>query len=319
MTAVGKILVFFNLIFSLVVGAFVVVVYISQTHWASQYKDLEQRYAVANASNAAYQKQLAQAQDYTNTFNKEVLNKIAADKDLNAQVGLADADDFTVKLDKIKKTLKAALDDAKDKAQKLKDKGDELTAAQSKLDAQDAALSGARAEADKHQAETEDTRKRLAAEEKKSLEMITELGKEHDQMVKYKIDFDTANLRAQQLEKENDKLARDNQRLVANNGTPVASRTKDGLNPPLDSVEGQISEVDPSGLIRITIGSDAGLTKGNTLEVYRLNTLVPDQSKYLGRIKLIEVRNTEAVGQLMGRPAAPPQAGDTVSSRIAGG
>ena len=80
-----------------------------------------------------------------------------------------------------------------------------------------------------------------------------------------------------------------------------------------------VSEVDPSGLVRITIGSDAGLVTGNTLEVYRLNTLVPDQSKYLGRIRLIQVRNTEAVGQLMGKPTAPPQAGDTVSSRIVGG
>ncbi len=315
MTAVGKILVFFNLIFSLVVGAFVVFTYISQTHWAHDYNDLAQRFAVVDASNAAYQKQHQQDQDYAKDFNDKVLK----DGTLEKMAGLQASDTVPEKLDKIKKTLTAALDEAKDKGQKLKDKSDELTAAQTKLDAQDAALSGARAEADKHQAETADTRTRLATEEKKNLDMVKELGAEHDLMVKYKIDFDTANLRAQQLEKENDKLARDNQRLVANGGSAGAGMKKDGLNPPLDSVEGVVSEVDPTGLIRISIGSDAGLTTGNTLEVYRLNTLVPDQSKYLGRIRLIQVRNTEAVGQLMGKPAAPPQAGDTVSSRIAGG
>ncbi len=316
MTAVGKILVFFNLIFSLVVGAFVVFTYISQTHWAHEYNDLAQRYAVVDASNAAYQKQHQQDQDYAKLFNDQVLK----DGELEKMTGLQASDTVPDKLDKIKKTLKAALDEAKDKGQKLKDKGDELTTAQTKLDAQESALAGARAEADKHQTETADTRTRLAAEEKKSLAMITELGHEHDLMVKYKIDFDTANLRAEQLEKENDKLARDNQRLVANGGSATtALKPKEGPNPPLDSVEGMVSEVDPSGLVRITIGSDAGLVTGNTLEVYRLNTLVPDQSKYLGRIRLIQVRNTEAVGQLMGKPTAPPQAGDTVSSRIVGG
>ncbi len=215
MTAVGKILVFFNLIFSLVVGAFVVFTYISQTHWAHEYNDLAKRYAVVDASNAAYQKQHQQDQDYAKDFNDKVLK----DGSLEKMAGLQASDTVPEKLDKIKKTIQAALTEAQDKGQKLKDKSDELTTAQTKLDAQDAALAGARAEADKHQAETADTRTRLATEEKKNLGMVKELGDEHDLMVKYKIDFDTANLRDQQLEKENDKLARDNQKLVANGGS----------------------------------------------------------------------------------------------------
>ena len=319
MTKVGKILVFFNLIFSLVVGAFVVVVYISQRHWAADYNDLAQRYQVVDASNAAYQKQLQQAQDYSNLFNTEVLNKIASDKDLNEKIGLQPSDNAAAKLDKIKATLAAALkDDADQKvaADKLRD---ELTEARKNADRDNAALVTARAEADKHQAESADTRVRLAAEEKKNLDLVEARDKEKDERVAASIRATSFEQRMLQLEKENDKLARDNQRLVAGGVSVTTAMKKEGPNPPLDSVEGQISEVDPSGLVRITIGSDAGLVKGNTLEVYRLNTQIPDQSKYLGRLRLIEVRNTEAVGQLMGKPPVPPQPGDTVSSKILGG
>ena len=108
MTAVGKILVFFNLIFSLIVGAFVVTVYISQTHWAAEYNDLKKRYEVADASNAAYQQELKKASDYAKVFNDQVLR----DGDLEKAAGLKDSDDQPTKLKKIKDVIKAALTDA---------------------------------------------------------------------------------------------------------------------------------------------------------------------------------------------------------------
>ena len=40
MTKVGKILVFFNLVFSMVVGAFAVLDYTARTHWVTKYKEL---------------------------------------------------------------------------------------------------------------------------------------------------------------------------------------------------------------------------------------------------------------------------------------
>ncbi len=72
MTAVGKILVFFNLIFSLVVGAFVVTVYISQTHWVAEYNQLKERYVVADASNAAYQAELKKANGLHPSVQRQV-------------------------------------------------------------------------------------------------------------------------------------------------------------------------------------------------------------------------------------------------------
>jgi galactokinase len=292
MTAVGKILVFFNLIFSLIVGAFVVTVYISQAHWASEYKDLNDRYTVVLASANQYQEDAKRTADY---------------------------DDVKARLQQVTATVKAAQADAlAQKADADKARAD-LATANETFTANKAALATALEDVKKRQAESEATKDLLKKQTDENLKMVQKLGEEHDQMVAWKIRADSAETREKELEKENDKLARDNQKLIANGGSVVQASRKEGPNPPLDSVEGLIKEVDPSGLVRITIGSDAGLANGNTLEVYRLNTQVPEQSRYLGRIKIIRVSNNEAVGQLMNKSPVPLQPGDTVSSRISTG
>jgi hypothetical protein len=67
----------------------------------------------------------------------------------------------------------------------------------------------------------------------------------------------------------------------------------------------------------ITIGTDAGVNKGNTMEVFRIAS-VASQSKYLGTIRIVEAGHNYAVGQPVGRMLAPPQTGDKVASRILG-
>jgi hypothetical protein len=316
MTAVGKILVFFNLIFSLIVGAFVVTVYISQTHWAAEYNDLKKRYEVADASNAAYQMELKKASDYARSFNDQVLR----DGDLEKAAGLKDSDDQPTKLKKIKDVIKAALNDAT--VQKgIADKArEDLSAANQKLTASDAVATAKSAEVEKRQEESKITRALLADETKKNLEAVAAVAKEHDQAVAQSILAKSAQVRLKQLEEENDRLAKDNQKLVSGGATySAASKVKESRNPPLENVQGRIRDVSPSGLVRISLGSDVGLAKGNTLEVYRLNTQAPDLSKYLGRIKIIEVTATEAVAQPITKPSGPLQAGDQVSSQILGG
>jgi hypothetical protein len=88
-----------------------------------------------------------------------------------------------------------------------------------------------------------------------------------------------------------------------------------GKNPPAEGVEGLIKQVDPaSGLVTITIGSDAGLAKGHTLEVFRLSPT----AKYLGTIRIIEVTATRAVGRPQGAMTDALQVGDRVASRVLG-
>ncbi len=91
-----------------------------------------------------------------------------------------------------------------------------------------------------------------------------------------------------------------------------------GKNPPAENVEGRVKAVDGSGLMTITIGSDAGLTKGHTLELFRLDPQAPSESSYLGTVRVLEAEAHQAVVQPVGRLSAPPQPGDRVASRLPG-
>src|SRR5262249_36903332 len=65
MTVVGKILVFLNLVFSLVVGAFAVMDYTARTHWADYADKMKAQNAVLRSGNETYKKEnerLLQAQ-----------------------------------------------------------------------------------------------------------------------------------------------------------------------------------------------------------------------------------------------------------------
>jgi hypothetical protein len=315
MTAVGKILVFFTLIFSLIDGGFVVVVYISQTHWAAEYNDLKKRYEVADASNAAYQTELKKASDYAKSFNDQVLR----DGDLEKAAGLKTDDDQPVKLKKIKDVIKATLADADVQKGLAAEARKELSDAKQKIAASDAVATAQDAEVKKRQEESKMTRDLLAAETKKNLDAVAAFSKEHDESVANSILAKSAQARLAQLAEENDRLAKENQKLAPGGKyLPPAPKTTDSAYTPAENVHGRIREVGRDGLVKISLGSDAGLVKGNTLEVYSLNTQSPDLSKYLGRIKIIQVTATEAVAEPVRKPSRPLQIGDEVSGKILG-
>ena len=85
-------------------------------------------------------------------------------------------------------------------------------------------------------------------------------------------------------------------------------------NPPAEDIKGKVKAVDAeSGLATISIGSDAGLQKGHTLEVYRLKP----RPTYVGTLRILEVKAKEAVGkQVEPRHRGAVQVGDEVASRI---
>jgi Outer membrane efflux protein len=92
---------------------------------------------------------------------------------------------------------------------------------------------------------------------------------------------------------------------------PKQSRT----NPPKDSVEGAVTSIDEkSGMMLVTVGSDAGLQKGHTLEVYR--KMGDKQFKYLGTVTVEEVQPTRSVGKFVRPPNGPAAVGDRVSSKF---
>ncbi len=84
--------------------------------------------------------------------------------------------------------------------------------------------------------------------------------------------------------------------------------------PPADAphVEGVVTKA-ADGLVEISIGTDAGVAKGMTLEVYRL-----DPPLYLGSLRILEVRDKESVGKPVKAPPKALQPGDHVTNKIDG-
>jgi len=84
--------------------------------------------------------------------------------------------------------------------------------------------------------------------------------------------------------------------------------------PPVPNLEGIVTANDANnGLIKINLGSDSGIDKNHTLEVFRLNP-----PKYLGTIRIMTVTPNEAVGKPITKPLAPIQQGHHVASEILG-
>lgn len=98
----------------------------------------------------------------------------------------------------------------------------------------------------------------------------------------------------------------------------IAIRNPNEPNPPSVVVNGKIELVDSKDgtLVQISLGSDHGVNKNHTLDVFRLQ---PD-AKYLGMIRIVESYHQKSVGRLVaaGNPAMRQQlrADDIVTSKI---
>jgi hypothetical protein len=81
-------------------------------------------------------------------------------------------------------------------------------------------------------------------------------------------------------------------------------------SPPSENITGVIKAVsEKDNFVTINLGSDSDLSRDNTLEVYR------DKPKptYVGIIRIVEVRPSEAVARFCSR-RVPPQVGDEVTN-----
>jgi hypothetical protein len=94
---------------------------------------------------------------------------------------------------------------------------------------------------------------------------------------------------------------------------PIAPDKKPERNPPPGDVQGVVKGVD-GDLIKVSIGTDAGLAKGHTLEIFRL----APKPQYLGTLLIVEVSPREAVARVAGKAIAPIKVGDTVANKIVG-
>jgi hypothetical protein len=177
-----------------------------------------------------------------------------------------------------------------------------------------ALLAAAETEVVRRQADLEKLRQALDQQTAENRALVKEKAALQDQAKAAEIQrkqIQDANLR---LEQQLQELSRELARVRRDPGAvpPPGNR-----NPPAEQVEGFIKAApDANGLVRLSIGSDAGLQRGHTLEVFRLS---PNQARYLGVLKIVDVSPNEAVAQPVGKLQGPLQVGDRVASRIPGG
>jgi hypothetical protein len=282
MTVLGKILVIVNAVFAVVAFFLIIAVHTTSTNW----------HALAVKNEAAAKVAAANA----DTYKEEISAAVRTESDKFAKQ--------KTEFDQVKSERDRLAQDAKDWENRY---NQEVV----KSKTTDVSREGLTMELNRRKDEVEKLQQIQATNQKKIVELEKDKQEFRNRAVAGEIAARSEQERNQQLLTQNEMLTKELQRAQAA-GTGVAGGAE--RNPPPEDVEGVVKATDSqSGYITITIGSDAGLSKGNTLEVYRLKP----NPQYLGTLRILDVRPNEAVAKLVGSARRGQiQVGDRVSSNI---
>jgi hypothetical protein len=287
MTIVGKILVFVNFVFALIVGGLVMVVFVTRTNWEEAYKKRE-----------------------------TLFNAAIADRDQVARTAEEDkkkSDDVVAKLRTEVADLKKAVADAKTE---IKSKEDALQAVSTKERSDAAQVKAIQDAADARAQQVRELEKSVETLRVEKRTLIAERSDAIRERIEADVKAKSASARALALEEELRDMQRELVRKSSPAGTTGASRKRGEENPPAENVEGKVVFVDDEdSLAELSVGSDAGLQVGHTLKVFRLHP-VPEQSKYLGVFEIVAVRPHKSVAKPMKTLSGRMQAGDRVAAQL---
>jgi hypothetical protein len=290
MNTIGKLLVVLNFIFAVVVGVILVFSIAFRTPWKEKYLELIAQVKVRDAN-------------YT---GKDTV-QFALANDLRAKE--LDLEKLKQKLKDTEDAMKAAEDVYKitvaDYTNKLKDK--DLVVQESLKNVQ------------RLTDEVTVLNKTIGDRQN----FITTLQQD---VRKFQISAQSSESLAKARQSQNEALIEENARLereLARRDTGIKGDTPvivnpNAPNPPAGVVNGKIERVDDKDgtLLQINVGTDHGVNKHNTLDIYRL---APD-AKYLGMIRIVEAYHQKSVARFVytGNAAYRPQLreGDAVTSKI---
>lgn len=292
MTTLGKILVIVNLVFSLVTGALIVMVYATRTNWHAEYQKRVDELRSAQATVQTLRDEMTQERTAHGGEVKKLQDSVAA---LQAQAKAAQ-DESQLRMGQVGDTQK----------QLMAQTGSSTTAA--------AEVQQLRTEIVKLQGDVANRDKRVFTYEQEAKEL-------RDKAVSAEIAYKSELDRTRQLLDQVSALSRENERLrtssVRGGAAPAGPGgvTTSSLKPPPEDVQGTVVESDPrSGLVTVNVGSDKGVVKGHTLEVFRMSP----SAKYVGKLEILDSRPHQAVGRLKSSRAGAVQKGDTVAASILG-
>jgi septal ring factor EnvC (AmiA/AmiB activator) len=264
MNLVGKILTILVVVSAIVFASLTVAVYATHKNW---------REVVLNedpGKELGLKKQLEQAKQ-VNASLKDAQAKLAQELE-SEKVSKRDS------LTKLEQKVKE-LADERERLEKEKNQLDEAQrSAVAAMQASQQSLGGLRKEIEGLRDEARNVRKDRDEQFKKVVQKTDELHQ--------------AVAAAKQLRDRTEVLAKDlgrAQSLLQKNGLDL-----DRDNKPFP-VEGLVTAVHGADLIEISIGADDGLSRGNHLEVFRIDG---NNSTYLGRAEIVRVEPDRAVGRI---------------------
>jgi hypothetical protein len=287
MNTVGKILVVLNLLFALAAGAFIVL-----------WKANDARHAEQNEQNVRLAQVMEKdARAYYDTARKLIdeNNKLRADLDqvmINAKARQSELDAEIKRIDKEYR-------DQKVNAEKAILVKEQMIQEAKRLQAEVQLLNDVVAKREQAILTLQTDIKRYVNEAQEKQELARKATERNIQILA-------------KLQKTEELLNKYVQGTTVTTNVPVTDPSY--RNPPTAFVKGRIMKIDATDrtLVTVSVGSDVGVNKDNTLEVYRLQP----QAEYLGRLLIREARHNEAVGRLMPSRSAKGalREGDVVAS-----
>jgi hypothetical protein len=283
MNTLGKILVFINLLFSLITGALIIMVFITRSQWQAGYGTLQARFVRERESHIA-------------TINAR--NDMAAKKEQEIQAVTNEKKGLADRLALAEKTV-------------LDEKTKRLDA-QRQVTEKDATIEKLKAMNENREAEVKKIDGLLAEAIKENVKLVQSNKELAEKKVEFEIKYLSTKERNEQLVIQVQNLLKENEQMRLGNAARSNVLVR---NPPPEDIKGRVKATDQSGLVTINLGSDSGLSKGNTLEVFRL----APKPTYLGTLRITDVRPNEAVGRLVSsNRRGGLQVGDEVASEILG-
>jgi hypothetical protein len=263
MTALGKVLVFVNLLFSLLTAGFIITVFITRTNWKAKFDEAANEVKVArqelDAERGSRQRAVADLLKQVKTAQGET-------EAVKGQLATAEADLKTEKLERQRLTSTSETDKTNTgfQQQELKRLQDERANLMNQIARRDTDL----------------------------LNLRHDVTVFRDKATASDIAYQSAQRRNEQLLAQLETVNRQIAQLKASGasgGGLTANRT-----PPPDDVRGRIEELIPNtNLARISVGSDVGVTRGTSLDIFRL----APEPVYLGTIEITNAEPKQAVGR----------------------
>jgi peptidoglycan hydrolase CwlO-like protein len=282
MTIVGKILVFINLVFSLLTAGLIVMVYTTRVNW-----------------NKAYNDQAAAA--------KVAQNNVAiADENAKDEIKKRDAQYQQLKTEKDRAAGEAR--SFADQLAKSKSDYEELRKSLTNSGQNVADLTG---ELNRRKNEVETLRKQVDERDKRIAEIDAQMARLRDEAVQFRVQWEQAKEKIGLLQRDVERMARESERTRQQGGGAAPAAAPSGpIAPRVEDLQGTIQRVD-GDLATVTPGSDAGVAVGMKLRVFHERP----KPEFLGYITILNVTPTQAVGRLSGPLARRVAAGDQVDAR----